>query len=142
MNCQLCQEKSDAYFGGMLPPDMRIQVEDHLVKCSGCAEIYRIEAVAMKVIGEEKKILPNPFLATRIMTRIESAEAAEALTTTSLKGIVRPALMTLSLAAAIFLGVVLGNIYNDSPESVHTIPVELSLMDDAAIESIDALSTE
>jgi hypothetical protein len=45
------------------------------------------------------------------------------------------------LAAAIFFGVTIGNIYKPAG-SGNTIPVELALIDDAAIESVDILSNE
>jgi len=53
----------------------------------------------------------------------------------------RSAIIATSLAAAIFFGVIMGNIYKPS-SSAKAIPVELALINDATIESVDVLSNE
>jgi hypothetical protein len=45
------------------------------------------------------------------------------------------------MAAAIFLGVIIGNIYKPSAR-VLPRPVELALIDDVAIEAVDILTYE
>ncbi len=55
--------------------------------------------------------------------------------------ILKPALMTVSMAAAIFFGIMLGNLSQPVTDRVK-IPVELALIDDAAIESVNILLNE
>jgi predicted anti-sigma-YlaC factor YlaD len=141
MNCQLCQKESDVYREGKLPPDMRIQVEAHIKECEKCAESYRLQALAERVINQEKEIRSNPFLSTRIMTRIENIETPGYETIPAFRRILKPALITVSMAAAILYGVMVGNIYQ-SGQSKNSIPVELALIDDATIESVNTLSNE
>ena len=141
MNCQLCQKESDAYREGRLPADTRTQVETHLRVCKKCAESYKLQTLAERVINKEKELLPNPFLQTRIMAQIENLETSRNRVIPTYMRALRPAVITTSLAAAIFLGVIMGNIYKPS-SSAKTIPVELSLINDATIESVDILSNE
>jgi len=141
MNCQLCLEKSEAYRNGSLRGDIRSQVENHLKGCIKCTEIYRLITLAEKVIAEEKALKSNPFLVTRIMAQIENMENPVKRPIPAFTRIMKPALITLSLAAAIFFGFAIGNIAVYSPEN-NALPAELTLIDDATIESVFLLSNE
>ena len=114
MNCQLCQKELDAYREGRLSDDMRTQVEAHLKQCAECAESYRIESLADSVINQEKVINPDNYLTSRIMTRIENPEETGYRTISPFRRILKPALIMTSMAAAIFVGVLIGNIYKPS----------------------------
>lgn len=141
MNCQLCQKISDEYRSGKLSRDMRIQVEAHLGACENCAESYRLLTLAERVIIQEKELTSNPFLTTRIMARLDNQAPMTAASSPLVVRVLRPALITVSMAAAIFYGIVIGNIYQPDSRN-NTVPVELALSDDIAIESVDILSLE
>ena len=141
MNCQLCQKELDAYREGRLSDDMRTQVEAHLKLCAECAESYRIESLAESVINQEKVISPDDYLTSRIMARIENPEETGYRTISPFRRILKPALIMTSMAAAIFAGVLIGNIYKPSVQELSR-PVELALIDDVAIESVDILSNQ
>jgi anti-sigma factor RsiW len=141
MNCRICQEESENYRGGKLPDDLRIQVERHLKECPECAAIYKMDSIADSVINQEKEISPAIDLTARIMDKIENADYYDNRFSLPFRRVLRPALVITSMAAAIFVGVLIGNIYKPAATSFSR-PVELSLMDDAAIESIDILSNE
>ena len=141
MNCQLCQKELDAYLGGGLSPEMKELVEVHLESCEKCARIYQVEILAGKVINKEKELQSNPLLSTRIMTRIEEFEESVNKTAPAYERILRPAVIMISMVAAIFLGILIGNI-NKPVASERTLPEELALIDDVALESIDLLSNE
>jgi hypothetical protein len=120
---------------------MKTQVESHLAGCKECTDIYVLQILSDRVIGEEKSLLPDPFLSTRILAGIEKSESPRYETFPVITRVLRPALLTLSLAAAVFLGVIIGNIYKPAG-MVKIIPVEMALIDDASLESIDILLTE
>jgi len=141
MNCQLCQKESEAYREGNLPHDIRTQIEAHLKVCEECAESYKLQTLADRVIKHEKESLSNPFISTRIMARIENPEPHVFNTKPLLGRVLKPAFITFTLAAAIFYGVLIGNIYQPNDISMQ-IPLELALIDDAAIESVNMLSIE
>jgi anti-sigma factor RsiW len=139
MNCQSCQEKFDAYRRGKLSPDMKTQVETHLETCKQCSEAYFIQELAERVISTEKEILPNPFLHARIMAGIDNYEPARRNAIAGYIHALRPAIIATSLAAAIFIGIMIGNIYKPA-DNLMVIPVEFALIDDARIELVHVLS--
>jgi len=141
MNCQLCQKELDAYRDGKLPRNMMTQVESHLKACETCSGIYRLQILADKVMNQEKELQPDPLLATRIMASIESLENSDYKPATVFKRVLKPVLVTISMAAAIFFGIMLGNLSRPVTNR-ETIPVELALIDDATIESVNILSNE
>ena len=141
MNCQLCQKEFDAYREDKLSGVVRVQVEAHLESCPDCSVSYQLLILANKVMDAEKETQSNPFLVTRIMSGIEEMESKNRSFQPILtyQRILKPILIGVSLAAAIFSGVVLGSTYL-STESDQRVPVELSYMNDAALESVDLLS--
>ncbi len=141
MNCQLCQKELDSYRDAKLTHDMRTQVESHLKECETCSGIYRLQILADKVMDQEKELQPDPFIATRIMASIESLENSDYKPAKVFERVLKPVLVTVSMAAAIFFGVMLGNL-SRSATNRETIPVELALIDDAAIELVNILSNE
>lgn len=141
MNCQLCQKESDKYREGKLSDDLRIQFESHLMQCNDCAESFRIQSIADSIINHEKSKEPKNDLTGRIMRRIETLEDTDYKITNPFMRVLQPALIITSIAATIFIGVLIGNIYKPAG-TVVSRPVELSLIDDAVIESIDILSNE
>ncbi|MEI6274457.1 MAG: zf-HC2 domain-containing protein [Prolixibacteraceae bacterium] len=141
MNCQLCQKEFDAYREDKLSGVVRVQVEAHLESCPDCSVSYQLLILANKVMDAEKETQSNPFLVTRIMSGIEEMESKNRSFQPILtyQRILKPILIGVSLAAAIFSGVVLGSTYL-STESDQRVPVELSYMNDAALESVDLIS--
>ena len=141
MNCQLCQKEMDAYIDGILPHDMRALVESHLEVCETCSGIYKLLVFTNKTIDKEKQSEPDTFLETRVMAYINSLEDSPDVPATLFKRIVKPALISVSLAAAIIFGIFIGNLpfYDTDREA---IPAELALIDDIAIESVSILLNE
>jgi predicted anti-sigma-YlaC factor YlaD len=120
---------------------MRTQVETHLQHCAECNDNYRMQSLAESVMNQEKLIKPAINLTTRIMEQIEDQEKAGTKTISPFIRVLRPVLIVTSMAAAIFAGILIGNI-NKPSVRVLSIPVELALMDDVAIESVNILSNE
>ncbi len=143
MNCQLCQKEMDAYLRGKLPGGSMIQVENHLEICSECAESFRLVKLATNVINEEKDLKPNPFLVTKIMAGIEEAEQKHEsnISIPIYRNLFKSALMTGSIAAAMVIGILIGNLYKPVP-TVKSFPAELAYLNDAALESVDLFSIE
>jgi predicted anti-sigma-YlaC factor YlaD len=120
---------------------MKTQVESHLRACETCSGIYKLQILADKVIDQEKDLQPDHFLATRVMASIENLEDSRYKPANAFIRLLKPALVTVSMAAAIFFGIMLGNLTLPAT-NIEKIPVELSLIDDASIESVNILSNE
>ncbi len=142
MNCKLCRHELEAYREGRLPEGIRTQVNAHLESCTECAVVYTAEILAEKVMEEEKTVRSNPFLATRVMAGIEALESSRAgiEPVPVYRKVLKPVLISFFIAAAILIGVLAGNVYQPAPHQ--NIPVELSYMNDAALESVNLLATK
>ena len=143
MNCQLCQKELEAYREGKLPEGIRNVVEVHLESCKDCSKIFKLLNLADKIISEEKGLQSNPFLSTRIMTGIEKLEQKQGsyIPIPIYQKVLKPALISISIAAAIFIGVLSGNIYKPTKPTIE-VPDEMVYMNDAALESFNIFSNE
>jgi len=141
MNCRLCQENLEEYLEGNISPDMMTQVEVHLKECGECNRTFNDYITAEKVIGQEKELTPDPFLTSRIMAEIEKVSTIAPKKPVSPVRVLRPIVITVSAAAAIFFGVVLGNSLTNTKD-VNKAPIELALSNDAVIESVNFLANE
>jgi hypothetical protein len=59
--------------------------------------------------------------------------------TPSFQRVLKPVLISVSIAAAIFIGVLVGDIYFPA-QPTNKLPVEMTYMNDAALESVDLFS--
>jgi predicted anti-sigma-YlaC factor YlaD len=141
MNCQLCKNLSEAYAEGSLTSDTKSKVEAHIADCEECREVFRLQSLAGSIIKHEKETVSNPFLATRVMALIEDSEIRSYSQVPLFKRVIRPVLITTALAAALFYGIIIGNIYKGAGTG-STIPIELALINDANLESVNLLSNE
>lgn len=141
MNCQLCQENLDAYQEGRLPSGMMTQLESHLETCDSCKRLSDIQLLANRVIRVEKETEVDPFRATRIMANIERLDNERFENALPGLKILRPVLISLSLAAAVLFGIMLGNLSRPAGNT-GKVPLELALINDASLESVDILSLE
>jgi len=141
MNCQLCQIALDAYQEGTLPEGIRIQVETHLEECKACTESFQLVTLSNKVMDAEKELKSNPFLVTRIMAGIEELEQSHKSyqRIPAFYKILKPVMISISVAAAIFIGIVAGST-NLPAQSANKLPVEMMYMNDAALESVELFS--
>jgi hypothetical protein len=75
------------------------------------------------------------------MAQIENMETAPTRAIPAYLRVLKPAIISTSMAAAIFFGVMMGSIYKHEGGST-AIPIEFALIDDATIESVDILLKE
>lgn len=127
----------EGYRGGTLPEDIMTQVKSHLEVCSSCADLYRMMVITDRVIIGEIDTEADPFLATRVMAHIASRDEKSAQASLFSR-VLRPAVITLSMAAALFTGITLGSL-SQPLAGDNLIPEELALSDDSALESIEYL---
>lgn len=143
MNCELCQQQLPGYLGGSLPVESRIEVEKHLEGCRECMDQYRLLVLSARVMEEEKNTAMNPFLSTRVMAGINAWERMKEETqpAPSPVRLLKPLLIGFSVAAAIFAGILMGNLYKPLP-AAKPVPAEMAYMDDALIESTSLFAND
>jgi predicted anti-sigma-YlaC factor YlaD len=143
MHCNTCKENLEAYMNGRLPDDMMRSMKAHLNECADCKVVYTALLLSEKMIKEESLKKPNPFLATRVMAKIEALERITSGTEKAgvFSRIWQPVFITISLALAIFIGIIAGNLYRTARRPGQ-IPEELVYLNDAAMESLSVLMNE
>lgn len=136
MDCRNYTDRIDDYLEGKLFKDDRFAFENHLDSCAKCRESVELQRLAERIISQEKNSVSHPYLSGRIMSAIEnSGKKADS----AIIRILRPVAVTISVAAAIFAGILIGNI----PEkAVKVTPLELTLINDESMESVNVLSQE
>lgn len=141
MNCQSCQRESDYYLKGSMPYEERMQVEEHLRTCSECNKEYRMLILADRVINQEKEELSNPFLTTRIMAMIDNSDILPDEKKSYYHRALKPAILALTFTTSVLTGILIGNIY-EPVGNRDKIPYELTIVNDASIESVDLFLEE
>lgn len=95
-----------------------------------------------RVIDWEKTLRPEPFLSTRVWSRIQRMEEDRRSSFFGQKSL-RPVLMGVSLVFVMFTGIYLGSLMQTGVSTGEVpIPIELSLLNDAKMESIYLLTQE
>lgn len=143
MNCKYYQKEFEKYLEGSLPEGTRLQVSGHIKGCTACNKELRLLELAEKIINEEKRLESNPFLSTRVMAIIDEMEQKpkNPVFDNLFGKVFKPVLITVTLTAALLLGIFAGSLNSPVDQSVQ-IPDEISYMDDAFIESLDLFLTE
>lgn len=137
MDCGTYRDKIDDYREGKLANGDKLSFEAHLLTCPDCLELVRIQETADRIVAEEKIIIPDFYLPGRIMQKIGNLEKE---TAPVFIRILRPALATIAVAAAIMAGVMIGDFSAGKPDK--GAPIELMLMNDAEMEMINVLTSE
>lgn len=140
MNCLTCQNNLVAYLEEKLPVEIQRNTAAHLESCNQCRELYNEMKLVYNLIEDEKAIVSNPFLVTRVMTAIENQETALNKEPVH-KRIMQTALIAASISIAVLGGIEAGNLYTTAPEK-KAIPDEMVFMNDTALESLNIYTTE
>lgn len=142
MNCQLCQNKMEAYVRNEIDPGLINPMEEHLKECQHCTEYLFLIRMMEDMIQEEVQIRPDPNLPAKIMQLIESGKGFESRNI-DLRShrMIKTFIFSVSVSAAIFAGILAGSFYyTEYPED--NIPAEISYMNDAEIEAINLFTKE
>jgi len=143
MDCKSCRNELDKYLEGRLADKTGNEVEQHLRECNTCSSLFSRLKLADQFFESEKKAESNPFLSTRVMAAIDSIENRQAVKSMQSFAVrfLKPALITITVTAAIFLGILAGNIGRNSL-SASQIPEEIVYLNDSGLESLNLYITE
>lgn len=137
MNCKHCQENAKNHQQQLISVDVKNQIKAHLDKCEACQKFYAAFNLTESFVAKENQLRVNPFMATRVMAKIEQLQQAtkEQGFGTARVSKLQPFLVAVSIVFAVFLGVSAGSFYKIE-KPANKLPVELSYLDDAAMESL------
>lgn len=105
MDCSIVQHNLFAYREDDLQPDIKKDFEAHLSGCESCRRLLTDFQSVEIIIEKARAAEPNPFLATRIIQFIENNQLSKSRKRAF---ILRPILVTLTIAGAIVLGFTIG----------------------------------
>jgi len=115
MDCRLVKNNMLDYAEGNLSADVRNQISDHLHSCLACQGYYKLMNEFLKAINEERAVAVNPFLFTRIESKLKSDHEAPIISLRS--RFLRTyyyyaAVIIIALSIGVFTGKELGNLLN------------------------------
>jgi predicted anti-sigma-YlaC factor YlaD len=140
MNCTVCENNLNGYLEGKLPAELTKEVINHLKHCESCQELYKAIRMLDQLIIEEKETNPSPYLTNQVMNLIQRQDHA-INGESKFQRILQPLLIAASITVAVLGGISFGNLYN-SAKTEKQVPVELALMDDLSMESVNMLTQE
>lgn len=104
MRCRTLQKHLSAYLDGELDARQNAQIQAHVAQCESCSlELARLRK-AYDALLDGVKIAPDPFFITRLRARLAEDKTKTAGFRWNVQKLVFPA----SVAAAIFIGAILG----------------------------------
>ena len=145
MNCKDFRKNIFDYLDGKLSPEDRQAIENHADQCEACEGILDRLMEMDKAITREKNLEPNAYSGTRILQRLEDAHVHHQLPGSI---VLRPALITMGLIAALTAGYFVGHsgtsrrfqIYDEN-QRIETLRSSL-FVQDFADEDITLLDNE
>ncbi len=106
MKCTEFQNDLFGYLDGKLPMEDRQAMEKHAGECPSCAAALERFRALDEAISAEKALEPNPFAHTRILQKLERRNNPRVAAGSF---VLRPALLTTGLIAALTAGFLIGN---------------------------------
>lgn len=140
MNCSVCEKKLNDYLEVKLPAELAKEVNDHLKFCESCQDLYKVIRMLDQLILEEKEINPSPYLTNHVMNSIRP-QNDRVKGESRIQRVIQPLLVAASIMLAILGGMKAGNIYSSAIDNIQ-VPIELALMDDLSLESVDLITQE
>jgi len=113
MNCKIIEKKLLFYVEGNLPENEKNSISKHLENCNSCAKKLAFIKENFILIDIEKKEKINPFIATKIQSKIAQRKLK---TKTTFTKILQPVMIAVLLVIAVWFG----NFISNSFDSMQT----------------------
>ena len=109
MDCRRIEKLAWGYMEANLPSREHELIESHLAECASCKEVYQETKLIIQLIEKQKSEGPSPFLASRILSRLEGKN----LPKWEISFLLRPAwsfaVASIIIAIGIFTGSIVSN---------------------------------
>ena len=140
MKCKNINKDLIFFTEGSLTGKRKEEISKHLSECKICSDFVRELDLALKIIEKEKEIAVNPFLYSRINTKISSNEEAQNVFITTAVKLLRPVFIALLILTGIFSGFKLGSYYSEkysyNDSQSQTVKYYLNDFQHESVESI------
>lgn len=113
MKCKTVHKKLIFYINKEINNTENEEIKTHLQNCENCFDLYTELEATLNLIKKKKTLEPNPFLYTRIKQKLKDIESEKkrVIFNPVYKKVLQPVLLSFFLAASLFSGIKLGNIY-------------------------------
>jgi predicted anti-sigma-YlaC factor YlaD len=137
MNCKIIHKNLIFYLDGELSPEETKKTEEHLKECQSCYAFTEEMKKTLGIIQAEKITEVNPFIYTRIKTRLENQGTT--VTKAARKPVYQRILQPVVIAAGLFVGIYTGIEIGHAPyrNEMKTLVAEQGL-----VPYIDEMKTE
>lgn len=111
MKCNKIHKTLYRYHLGALSPQLKEEVDKHLLNCPECSAIYAKLFQTLNHLNDKDTLPEQPFYYTRLKQRMENKkEKAESAWSNGLaKKVLQPALYLASLILAVYIGILIGS---------------------------------
>lgn len=140
MKCNKPNRDLIFYVEDSLDPGRKKEITQHLSECDSCRNFVNELKQSLEIIEKEKRVETNPFLYSRIHSKIINYEhQVHTFRVFALK-ILRPVFIVLLIASCIFSGIKLGSFYRssytDEDSEVQVITYYLNDLQHEPVETI------
>lgn len=139
MKCKEIHNQISPYLGGLLDEKRLELFESHLDGCVLCKQLVNEVSATMISADDEQRLLPDPFLSTRLLQEIENR--AENRLFTRIQRILQPVAIVTMLFIGAYLGIGLGNSFRSNQDELIKAESE-TLIADFLFNDIDYESIE
>lgn len=114
MNCKEAHKNLLSFLDGELQGEKQLAMEQHLSSCKSCQEaLEKLQGIYAGIDAEVKAFEPNPYLASKVWSRIHSKQESVNVPVIPL----RRAYIITTAAAGIAFGIAIGTLFSASSTS-------------------------
>ncbi len=112
IKCNEVRKKLIFLAEGRLEKEQEVMLQHHLETCIECTTHYQKIKTALSELDKEKIREFNPYFSMKVMERLKNKAEPERALIPYFTGILKPVMVVLLLAVAIFTGIILGGRYS------------------------------
>jgi len=116
MKCKEVHKLITPFLNGSMDVKKSELFHSHLTECSSCEKLVKELSATLSILDKQKRVLPDPFMHTRILQEIENRQNTSVLL--SVMRILQPIMVAAILVIGIYLGIGLGNSYVSKGEEI------------------------
>ena len=134
MKCKEVHKLIGPFLNGSMDVKKSGLFRSHLSECRSCEKLVGELSATLSILDEQKRILPDPFMHTRIWQEIENRQKTNVLF--SIRRIVQPIMVAAILIIGIYIGIGLGNSYVSEAEEIASVD-NRTLVDEFLFNEMD-----
>ncbi|MBU1013139.1 MAG: hypothetical protein KKG99_09030 [Bacteroidetes bacterium] len=116
MKCKKVHKLINPFLNGSMDVEKSGLFHSHLSECRSCEKLVREMSSTLSILDKQKRVIPDPFMHTRILQEIENRQSTNVLF--NIRRILQPIMVAAILIIGIYIGIGLGNSYVSEGEEI------------------------